>query len=78
LANITPPALFVVGADEERARPGYTDSLDRLLRNAVLVRVPRAGSSFEEPGALGTVAEHTVGWLDRLDTRKRNADSSST
>jgi len=76
LPNITAPTLFVVSADEERVRPGYADAFDRLSRNAVLVRIPRAGSSFEEPGALGTVAEHTVAWLDRLDSRKRNADSS--
>ena len=75
LPNITAPTLFVVGADEEHVRPGYADAFDRLPRNAVLVRIPRAGSSFEEPGALGTVAEHTVAWLDRLDPRKRNPDS---
>jgi putative phosphoribosyl transferase len=76
LRNITAPTLFVVGADDGRAQPGYTDPLDALPRNGVLVRIPRAGSSFEEPGALGAVAEHTVGWLDRLDTRKRDAGSS--
>ena len=75
LPNITAPTLFVVSADEERARPGYADAFDRLSRTAVLVRIPRVGSSFEEPGALGTVAEHTVGWLDRLDTRKRFGDA---
>ena len=67
--------LFVVGADEERARPAYSDGVDRLSRNAVLVRIPRAGRSFEEPGALGAAVEHTVGWLGRLDARKRDADS---
>ena len=75
LPNITAPTLFVVGADEEHVRPGYADAFDQLPRNAVLVRIPRAGSSFEEPGALGTVAEHTVAWLDRLDPRKRHPDS---
>jgi len=74
--KITAPTLFIVGANEQPARPGYTDVFDRLQGTAVLVRVPRAGNSFEEPGALGSVAEHTVGWLDRLDARKRHADSS--
>ena len=75
LSNITVPTLFVVGADEERARPAYSDGVDRLSRNAVLVRIPRATRSFEEPGALGAAVEHTVGWLGRLDSRKRDADS---
>lgn len=75
LQSITAPTLFVVGADEERARPVYTGGLDRLSRNAVLVRIPRAGRWFQEPGALGAAVEHTVGWLGRLDTRKRDADS---
>jgi len=76
--DITAPVLFIVGADDERALPGNTVGFDRLPRNTVLVRIPRAGSSFEEPGALGAVAEHTVGWLERLDTRYRRADSSRT
>jgi dienelactone hydrolase len=76
LPDITAPTLFIVGANEERARPGYTDVFDRLQGTAVLVRIPRAGSSFEEPGALGSVAEHTVAWLDRLDARKRHTGSS--
>ncbi len=78
LSNITAPTLFVVGADEERARPAYSDGVDRLSRNAVLVRIPRATRSFEEPGALGAAVEHTVGWLGRLDPRKRDADSFDT
>ena len=70
MQNIIAPTLFVVGADEERAGPVYTDGVDRLGRNAVLVRIPRAGRSFEEPGALGAAVEHTVGWLLRLDPAK--------
>jgi len=69
LRGITAPTLFIVGADEDRL-------FDRLRGNSVLVRIPRAGSSLEEPGALGSVAEHTVGWLDRLNAPKRHADSS--
>jgi len=38
-----------------------------LPRGALLIRVPRAGHSFAEPGALGAVAEQAVRWLDRLD-----------
>lgn len=69
----TPVLLMVGGADRESVRRN-SSAVDRLPRGAVLLKVPRAGRTFEEPGALGFVAEHLVSWLDRLEARERGGD----
>ena len=69
----TPVLLMVGGADRESVRRN-SDAVDRLPRGAVLLKVPRAGRTLEEPGALGFVAEHLVSWLDRLEARQRGGD----
>ena len=69
----TPVLLMVGGADRESVRRN-SDAVDRLPRGAVLLKVPRAGRTLEEPGALGFVAEHLVRWRDRLEARQRGRD----
>jgi putative phosphoribosyl transferase len=69
----TPVLLVVGGADRESVRRN-SSAVDRLPRGAVLLKVPRAGRTLEEPGALGFVAEHFVSWLDRLEARERGGD----
>jgi putative phosphoribosyl transferase len=69
----TPVLLMVGGADRESVRRN-SDAVDRLPRGAVLLKVPRASRTLEEPGALGYVAEHLVSWLDRLEARERGGD----
>jgi putative phosphoribosyl transferase len=70
LSRVRAPVLLVVGeADRETLRLN-TDAMRSLPRGAKLIRVRGAGHSFDEPGALGAVAEHTVKWLDRLTTRR--------
>jgi pimeloyl-ACP methyl ester carboxylesterase len=69
----TPVLLMVGGADRASVRRN-SDAVDRLPRGAVLLKVPRAGRTLEEPGALGFVAEHLVSWLDRLEARARGGD----
>lgn len=70
----TPVLLMVGGADRESVRRN-NDAVDRLPRGALLIKVPRASRTLEEPGALGFVAEHLVSWLDRLESRERRSDT---
>jgi hypothetical protein len=36
-----------------------------LAGSSRLTVIPRAGHTFEEPGAIGLVGEHVVSWLAR-------------
>ena len=74
--HVRAPVLLIAGAEDPDALRRNSDALERLYPGAVSIRIPRAGSAFEEPGALGAVAEHTVGWLDQLDARYPRAGSS--
>jgi putative phosphoribosyl transferase len=76
LGHVRAPVLLIAGADDLDALRRNSGVLERLYHGAVSIRIPRAGSTFEEPGALGAVAEHTVGWLDQLDAQHRLAGSS--
>jgi putative phosphoribosyl transferase len=76
LGRVQAPVLLIAGAADLDAMRRNSDALERMYHGAVSIRIPRAGSTFEEPGALGAVAEHTVAWLDRLDARSRRAGSS--
>jgi putative phosphoribosyl transferase len=71
LPNVKNPVLLIVGGADDQTLRHNTSAIDRLPRGAVLVRVPRSGHGFEEPGALGLVGEHLVSWLDRLEARQR-------
>jgi putative phosphoribosyl transferase len=70
LARVRAPVLLIVGdADREAVRLN-SDAMQALPRGAKLIRIPGAGQTFGEPGALGAVAEHTVKWLDRLSAKR--------
>ena len=75
LRHVDAPVLLIAGAEDRDALRRNYDTGEQLRHGAVTIRIPRAGSTFEEPGALGAVAEHTVGWLDRLDARHRHRDT---
>jgi putative phosphoribosyl transferase len=76
LGRVEAPVLLIAGADDLDALRRNTDAAERLRHGAVSIRIPRAGAAFDEPGALGAVAEHTVGWLDRVDVRHRHTGAS--
>jgi len=67
LRHVTAPVLLIVGATDRETLRRNSEAMGVLPRGALLIRVPRAGHSFAEPGALGAVAEQAVRWLDRLD-----------
>ena len=69
LAQVQAPALLIVGTANAETVQRNREAMRLLPTSAELVRIPRAGDSFAEPGALGSVAEHTVKWLDRLDRK---------
>jgi len=71
LAHVSTPVLLIVGATDRDAIRRNGEAMRALPRGALLVRVPGAGHTFTEPGALGAVAEQMVRWLDRLDRRWR-------
>ena len=77
LHRVEAPVLLIAGAGDRDALRRQSDVADRLRRGAVSIRIPGVGITFEEPGALGAVAEHAVGWLERLDARRRPANPSS-
>ena len=77
LGRIEAPVLLIAGANDLDALRRNTDVVERLHPGAVSIRIPGAGSGFEEPGALGAVAEHTVGWLDRFSTWRRHGVSGA-
>jgi putative phosphoribosyl transferase len=70
LARVRAPVLLLVGETDRETVRLNSDAMRSLPRRAKLIRVPRAGQTFGEPGALGAVAEHTVKWLDRLTARR--------
>jgi dienelactone hydrolase len=71
LANVRASVLLVVGATDQMTLRRNGDALLQLPRDAALLKVPRVGPAFDEPGALGFVAERAVSWLDMLDRRER-------
>jgi putative phosphoribosyl transferase len=65
--QVCAPVLLVVGATDRETLTANAHALRKFPRGAQLVTVPHAGHGFEEPGALGAVGEHVIGWLDRLE-----------
>jgi putative phosphoribosyl transferase len=74
LSDVRTPVLLIVGGSDREALRRHTEALERLPRGAVLMKVPRAGHTFDEPGTLGVAAEYIVGWLDRLELRQRSGE----
>lgn len=75
LRRVDTPVLLIAGGEDRDTLRRNNDAGEQLRQGAVTIRIPRAGNAFEEPGALGAVAEHTVGWLERLDMRYRRGDT---
>src|SRR5262249_24839494 len=69
------PVLLIVGAEDRLTLQRSSEAVERLPRGAVLIRVPRTGARFDEPGSLGLAAEHIVSWIDRLEIRPRIGDA---
>jgi len=64
-SRVRAPTLLVVGGADADTLRWNRETLRRLPRGTRLTVVPDAGHTFEEPGALGAVAEHAVRWLER-------------
>jgi putative phosphoribosyl transferase len=69
LARVWAPVLLIVGAADAETLEHNSEAMRVLGGGGQLTKVPRAGHTFDEPGALGAVAEHMVKWLDRLTRR---------
>lgn len=69
LSQVQAPTLLIVGTADAEMVQRNREAMRLLPNSTEMVRIPRAGNSFAEPGALGSVAEHTVKWLDRLDRK---------
>lgn len=65
LSQLRAPILMIVGgADPDTVR--WNRSAIRQLRGDVTLKiVRRAGHTFEEAGAIGTVGRHAIAWLNR-------------
>jgi pimeloyl-ACP methyl ester carboxylesterase len=59
LANITAPALVIVGEEDVATVPAKAEAIVRGIGHATLVRIPRAGhtSTLEEPAAVTAALE---------------------
>ncbi|MEP6621663.1 MAG: phosphoribosyltransferase family protein [bacterium] len=74
LGEVLAPVMMIVGDTDREVLQRNRDAIRRLPRGAQLVRIPGAGHTFEEPGALGAAAERTVAWLAELrQSRTRGA-----
>ncbi|MGY1785032.1 dienelactone hydrolase family protein [Geodermatophilus sp. SYSU D00698] len=65
LARVRAPTLLVVGGADDRVLALNRDAAARLGGPSELAVVPGATHLFPEPGALETVVDRTLGWLDR-------------
>jgi putative phosphoribosyl transferase len=57
LGAVRAPTLLIVGSQDSRVLELNREALAHLPNDAALVQVPGATHLFEEPGALGVVAE---------------------
>lgn len=71
LSDVHAPVLLLVGAADQATLRRNGDALRLLPPGATLVKIPRAGHGFDEPGTLGVLTEHVVSWLDRLERTTR-------
>jgi putative phosphoribosyl transferase len=70
LRNVHVPVLLIVGANDRLTARRNADAARSFGGQATLMRIPRAGHAFEEPGVLGVAAEHVTGWLERIERRR--------
>jgi hypothetical protein len=71
LQLVRAPTLLVVGGADVETLCWNRAALHQLGGLARLAVIARAGHTFEEAGALGTVAEHAVRWFDRHSVARR-------
>ncbi|HEY7592306.1 MAG TPA: alpha/beta family hydrolase [Actinophytocola sp.] len=63
LAAVDAPTLLIVGGRDEQVLELNVQARERMRCRTELAVVPGASHLFEEPGALGQVAELAVGWF---------------
>jgi putative phosphoribosyl transferase len=63
LQYVHAPVLMIAGAADRRTVTRNKSVLRQFRSGAQLLRVKGAGHAFDEPGALGAVAEHVIDWL---------------
>ena len=66
LSDVDAPVLLIVGVNDRAALRRNADAVRALRGKTTLIRVPRAGHTFAEPGVLGAVGEETGKWLKRV------------
>ena len=64
LPRVSAPTLLIVGGADTQVLALNRDAMRRLTCNKRLEVVPGATHLFEEPGALGSVAELAAGWFE--------------
>jgi pimeloyl-ACP methyl ester carboxylesterase len=64
LPRVSAPTLLIVGGADHEVLELNRGALRQLQCNKRLEVVPGATHLFEEPGALGSVAELAAGWFD--------------
>ena len=66
LQQLRAPVLMVVGGADVETLQRNRDSAGLIKSSKRVVVVPKAGHTFEEPGALGAAGEHIVRWVASL------------
>jgi len=69
--EVRAPAILIVGAADTDTLRSSRAVVPRLGGATRLTVIRGAGHTFDEPGALGAVGEHVVGWLEGLSRRRR-------
>jgi putative phosphoribosyl transferase len=72
LPRVRAPVLMIAGSMDAETVRSNREALSVLGGDARLTVVRGAGHTFEEPGALGEVAERAVAWLERASTPHSN------
>jgi putative phosphoribosyl transferase len=73
LARVSAPTLLIVGGADREVLDLNRQALREMRCNKRLEVVPGATHLFEEPGALGNVAELAASWFDTHLARGRHA-----
>jgi pimeloyl-ACP methyl ester carboxylesterase len=65
LERVAAPTLLIVGGADDAVLPLNRVAFEKLACEKLLHVVPGAGHLFEEPGALGEVADQAAAWFGR-------------
>ncbi|TCZ88137.1 S9 family peptidase [Lysobacter sp. N42] len=63
--SLRTPTLLLVGGADSHVLELNREARRRIGANVMLEVIPRATHLFEEPGALGQVADHAADWFER-------------